>query len=361
VAAVAAAAVLVIGVAVTVLLVGEDEACGCANPDAGLDVSYGTLGPDADPVHARLEVVEVAAVDGYTRTVLHFSNAGDEDAAFDPAYFLGGAGPGDGFRIWDPATGRLYGNRPDLGTVTGDEQVWEPRVRYEIVLYSAPLEPGTETVEVRGPRGEVRIPDVDVRGGAGDAEPLWTPRDAEGTQGTRDDEGPGTVPLRFDAPATGTEAPGAREPGYAEVFAPDAPDPVDPAPTAAGADGEGWALAEEDGQAWRMSVDGYRVEDGVLTMGYWIEAEDVDTSAPPRRPDLFPDGLTMIDPATGAVVPELRVGDAGESEPLWSIAWPLLRHGKVFGELAFAAPEGGTGELVLDAGAFGDLPVRPLG
>jgi hypothetical protein len=357
VAAVAAAAALVIGVAVTVLLVGEDEACGCANPDAGLDVSYATLGPDDDAVHARLEVVEVAAVDGYTRTVLRFSNTGDEDAAFDPAYFLGGADPGDGFRIWDPATGRLYGNRPDLGTVTGDEQVWEPRVRYEIVLFSAPLEPGTETVEVRGPHGEVRIPDVDVRGGAGDTAPLWSPR---ADQDTGDGEGPETVPLGFAAPAPGTEAPETGAPGYAEVFVPDALDPVDPAPAAAGADAEGWALAEEDGQAWRMSVEDYRVEDGVLTVGYWIEAEDVDPSAPPRRPDLFPDGLTLIDPATGAVVPELRVGGPGASEPLWSIAWPLLPHGKVFGELAFAAPEGGTGELVLDAGAFGGLSVRPL-
>ncbi|WP_460804624.1 hypothetical protein [Nocardiopsis aegyptia] len=312
----AVVAALVLGGAITIQLLRENADCSCVNPDAGLDVAYGTLGPDGDTVQARLEVVEVAAVDGYTRTVLHFSNSDAQAAAFDPAYFLGGAGPGDGFRVWDPATGRLYENQPALGTVTGDDQVWEPRTRYEIVLFSAPLEPGTE-----------------------------------------DEEAPETVPLHFTAPAPGDEVP-----GYTEAFAPNTPDPVDPVPAAAETDEVGWVRSEEGGRTWRMSVGSYVVEDGVLTFTYRLEVEGEDVPSPERRPDLFPEGFVLTDPATGDVVPERRVGETeGESEPLWSVAWPRLRDNtpRTFGELAFAAPSGEVGELLLDAGAFGALPVSP--
>ncbi|MFE3456564.1 hypothetical protein ACFXKD_03390 [Nocardiopsis aegyptia] len=356
-AAVAAAAALVLGGAMTIQLLRENTDCSCVNPDAGLDVAYAMVGPDGDTVQARLEVVEVAAVDGYTRTVLHFSNSDEQAAAFDPAYFLGGAGPGDGFRVWDPATGRLYENQSALGTVTGDDQVWEPRTRYEIVLFSAPLEPGTEEVEVRGPHGEIRIPNVHVRGGAADTDPLWTPQDAQATEGTEEEEAPETVPLHFTAPA-----PGDGVPGYAEAFAPSTPDPVDPVPAAAETDEEGWARSEEGGRTWRMSVGSYVVEDGVLTFKYRLEVEGEDVPSPERLPDLFPDGFVLMDPATGDVVPEQRVGEPdGESEPLWSVAWPRLRDNtpRTFGELAFAAPSGEARELLLDAGAFGALPVSP--
>ena len=268
----------------------------------------------------------------------------------------------------DPANGRLYENQADLGTVTGEEQVWEPRTRYEIVLFSAPLEPGTDEVEVRGPHGEVRIPNIDVRGGAGDTEPLWSPQDAQNTEDAQDeDEGePEKVPLDFATPAPApapAPSPETEVPRYAEVFVPAAPDPVDPVPAAAGIDEEGRARAEEGGLTWLMSVHGYEVEDGVLTVEYWLETEDgEDIPASERRPDLFPEELTLIDPATGAVVPRLCVGDPeGESEPLWSITWP--RFGPVttrtFGELAFAAPPEGSGDLLLDAGAFGALPMEP--
>ncbi|WP_121183756.1 hypothetical protein [Nocardiopsis sp. Huas11] len=359
-ATVAGVAVLVLGAVITVQLMRQDMACGCVNPDAGLDVTYGLLGPGDDTVRARLEVVEVAAMDGHTRTVLNFSHSDDEHAVFDPAYFVGGDGTGDGFRIWDPVNGRLYENQTDLGTVTGGEQVWEPRTQYEIVLFSAPLEPGTGELEVRGPHGEIRIPDVEVRGGAGDTEPLWSPQGAQNTESAQDEEEPERVPLDFATPAPETDVP-----GYAQAFVPDAPEPVDPVPTEARTDEEGWARFEEAGVTWRMSVEGYEVQDGVLTLEYRLEAEGADNVPDSqRRPDLFPEELTLIDPATGAVVPRLRVGDSeAESEPLWSIAWPGLSEDTpmTFGELAFTAPPEGAGDLLLDAGVFGALPVEPRG
>lgn len=352
----AAAVALVVGGAAVVALSGSDEACGCVDPDAGLDVGYGMLGP-GHGVHSRVEVVEVAAVDGYTRTVLRYSHWGEGEEAFDPEYFAGGAEAGDGFRIWDPATGRLYGNQPGLGTVTGEDAVWEPGTRYEIVLFSAPLEPGTEEVEVRGPHGELRIRKVDVRGGAGDTEPLWTPHDGQDAPAEGGEEEFETVPLSFTAPS-----PGAEVPGYTEVFASSAPEPVDPVPAAAEADEEGRAVVEVEGRTWFMSARRYEVEDGVLTVDYRLEVDSRPESEPGNRPDLFPEGFTLIDPATGAVVPELRVGDPeGESEPLWSVPWPqVTRHPRViFGELHFAVPEGEVGDLLLDAGVFGALPVEP--
>ncbi|CAL9394144.1 hypothetical protein SUDANB121_01329 [Nocardiopsis dassonvillei] len=354
-AAGAAAAALVVGGAAAVVLLDRSTACGCENPDAGLDVGYGALVPGDGGAHSRLEVVEVAAVDGYTRTVLRFSHTGEEAEAFDPAYFTGGAAPGDGFRIWDPATGRLYANQAGLGTVTGDEVVWEPRTHHDIVLFSAPLEPGTGEVELRGPRGEFRIRGIGVRDGSGDARPLWTPEAAE--EGAEDGGTPETVVLPFTA-----SEPGAGVPGYTEVFAPPAPEPVNPVPAAAEVDERGRARAQEGGRAWFLSVAGYEVEDGVLHLEYRLEAEDGE--APARRPDLFPGGIALLDPATGAVVPELRVGDPeGESEPLWTIAWPRLTDDppRTFGELSFAAPEGAAGGLLLDAGVFGALPVEPRG
>ncbi|WP_304455228.1 hypothetical protein [Nocardiopsis sp. YSL2] len=49
------------------------------------------------------------------------------------------------------------------------------------------------------------------------------------------------------------------------------------------------------------------------------------------------------------------------SEPLWSITRPRFGPGtsRTFGELAFAAPPDGATGLLLDAGAFGALPVEP--
>ncbi|MFL1431210.1 MULTISPECIES: hypothetical protein [unclassified Nocardiopsis] len=352
VAAVGAAAAVIAATAVFVLA-DRAVSCGCANPDAGLDVEYGTLGPGADAVQARLEVVEVAAVPGYTRTVLEFTNQADAPTAFDPAYFTGGAGPGDGFRIWDPGTGRLYENRAGLGTVTGDEVRWEPRTPYEIVLYSAPLEPGTETVEVRGPQGAFRVENVGVREGGA----LWEPGADEGGGGGAPD---GVVPV---IPDFRTPAPGTDVPGYTEAFSPPAPEPVGLPVAAAETDDEGWVRFEEGGRTWRMFVGGYRVEDGVLTLGYRLDVEYGDAPAPGERPDLFPEGLTLIDPATGAVVPELRVGDPeGESEPLWSIAWPRLWGStpRILADLSFADPGEGAGDLLLDAGVFGALPVEHL-
>lgn len=362
-AAGAAAAALVVGGATAVVLLDRSVACGCANPDAGLDVEYGTLGPEGAAVDARLEVVEVAAVDGYTRTVLEFSRHGDTAEEFDPAYFTGGAEPGDGFRVLDPASGRLYENLSGAGTTGGRPQVWEPRTDHYIVLFSAPLEPGTEEVELRGPHGEFRIKDIEVRNASGDTGPLWTPETAQ--EPPEDGEAPEAVVLPFTEPE-----PGATEPGHTEVFAPPAPEPVDP-PAAVDATYDEWggtyATEEHTGDEWRISVR-FRPTEGdgdALVLDYDVK-RDGDTEgdgAPPtgEHPDFFPDGLTLFDPDTGAVLPELRVGDPdGASEPLWSFARPRLvsLEDRTWGDLAFAAPEGSPDTLLLDAGLFGVLEVE---
>ncbi len=359
-AAGAAAAVLVVGGATAVVLLDRSAACGCAeNPDARLDVDYGMLGPEGAVADSRLEVVEVAAVDGYTRTVLEFGRYGDTAGEFDPAYFTGGAEPGDGFRIWDPASGRLYENLSDAGTTGGRQQVWEPRTRYHIVLFSAPLEPGTEEVELRGPHGEFRIKDIEVRDASGDAGPLWTPEEAQ--EPPEAEREPETAVPPFTAPEPGTGTP-----GYTEVFVPPAPDPVD-LPVTADATYDEWggtrSTEEHTGDEWRMSVRFGPLEgDGdVLVLDYDVQKGGDDAAPAGEHPDFFPDGLTLFDPDTGAVLPELRVGDPdGASEPLWSFARPRLAdlEDRTWGDLAFAAPEGEPDALLLDAGLFGVLEVE---
>lgn len=332
-----------------VLWSGDDGACACApDPDQGAVVGYGVFGPGEDAVRARLEVVDAVAFEHHTRLVLEFTNQGDGDTRFDPAYFTGGedlgAGPGDGgdgFRIMDPDLTELHPNHLGAGGSAPSDQVWRVDVPYRVVVFAAAQPADRDTVTVRSPGGEYLFEEVPLRepGSASEEEE----RDRELAT-----EGELLFPTEEPAPETAAEP--------VPVFAPPAEEARIPSPLP---EAERLTYREEGAdRTWVLTVERlWRVPEqdrAVLSYSLRLAEGEVPDQLPEGLPESL--GATLVDPETGLAHQELRLGDPdGVSVPLSAFPWRTVQGNYVLseGRIHLTAPPEDVATVALNAGVFG--------
>ncbi|WP_241485108.1 OmpA family protein [Nocardiopsis potens] len=173
-----------------------------ASPSGGAGeggfVREGNTGSWGDHLNARVEVTEVARVGGLTRLTAEYTNL--EDRSIETGAALNPMNP-RWFRIIDPVGQRHYAPFEDIGADTSDfrrDELWNPGVTYELVVFLPELEGDPEQVTVEGPGGVGEFAGVPVVDGEDRDYPAALPGDrADGwpAEGERV-----TVPVAEGAP-----------------------------------------------------------------------------------------------------------------------------------------------------------------
>jgi len=158
---------------------GGDGPDASASPSGGGDgfVREGYIGSWGDYLNARIEVTEVARVDGMTRLTAEYTNL--EDRAIETGAALNPMNP-KWLRIIDPVGQRHYAPFEDIGADASDfrrDELWNPGVTYELVVFLPELEGDPEQVTVEGPGGVGEFAGVPVVDGEPEDYPDALPED----------------------------------------------------------------------------------------------------------------------------------------------------------------------------------------
>ncbi|GAB2499906.1 hypothetical protein [Nocardiopsis aegyptia] len=312
------------------LLRSEDSPC-CVDPDLDQDVHEGVFGPPGAAIRARLEVVEVAALEDRLRTTVHFTNEDDEPASFGTDYFTGGEGSASGIRVLDTDHQLYYGPDPDLGSRPEEEFVWEPDVTHEIVVDAPRLRREPGTVTVLAPDGTALYRDVAVVDGGGSS------RRAGGAD-------PVTFPVADGVPEPADPLPLVwREKA-------DAPEP----------EGEVGASTErewaEGGRVWRLSIDSVHRDGAIGFVRYTLTLVSGRPPAGEDPEDLPADlDLTVVDSDLLMPRPEQRVDTEDGALSLGRISWAVFdRAGQeIEGSLLVMSHRREEARVDVHAGPFG--------
>lgn len=149
-----------------------------ADPEGGF-VREGFVGTWDDYLDARVEVTELANVDGMTRLTIEYTNLEDrtiEGGAYDNPMSA------HWFRILDPVRQLRYAPHADIGADISDfyrEELWQPGVTYELVVFYPELEGDPERLTVEGPGGIGEFAGVPVVDGEPRDDPSGLPEERE--------------------------------------------------------------------------------------------------------------------------------------------------------------------------------------
>lgn len=151
-------------------------------PEDGF-VREGYVGTWGAYQNVRMEVTELASIDGMTRLTVEYTGLGDEPiqemGAYDNPMHIQSF-----FRVLDPVNQLRYAPFPDIGADIGDfyeEELWKPGVTYEMVAFLPPLEGDPDRVTVEGPGGIGEFAGVPVTDGEPRDDPAGLPEErAEG-------------------------------------------------------------------------------------------------------------------------------------------------------------------------------------
>lgn len=142
-------------------------------------VREGFIGTWGEYLNARIEVTELATVDGMTRLTIEYTNLEDrtiELGAYDNPMSA------HWFRILDPVRQLRYSPHPDIGADISDfyrEELWQPGVTYELVVFYPELKGDPDRLTVEAPGGIGEFAGVPVTSGEPRDDPSGLPEERE--------------------------------------------------------------------------------------------------------------------------------------------------------------------------------------